>query len=553
MQLESNWKHLFSTYHFFADHKHGKQSLLEANDCAFVFASTDFKETSAHSYEYFASGWTFTENKEQSGSSGEGSGKYDDKKVPPRKNYLWKCVVAANESKQHSKRHCCFLKSKEDHCAIHRTTSNCSTSVETMGYLPYYLVAGTLGLLGNAAVIWCTTRLLLAKFESLSSVQRIHNFLLLNLAVSDFLMGLYLCTIAIILTFCANKAGDEDKCEIRALQACNGLGIINFVSTQVSVTSLVIMTSYRLYSVMRPYKVSKISLRLTGLYVFACWALWVAIAFVPLSNNALLKLKFVKSARLEVPYRTSEVHRHYDKVPYGRLKKTVSNILSIANEFCSANITLSKTPSWNELLDMAKQFKLYQDEVLYGFYNKQVLCSMKYMVDGNDDSVSFTLTILTYNFIAFLFVALSYCVVVFQTSSRGCWFYKHCNSWRWCNCSSVSGNEAVCVAAGNAQNESRKMHRLIAAIVITDSICWVPLCILAFWHAAYTVRLNKQDTPCFWTLTKKLNLVALLFVPLNSCVNPMLYSARLRVFFKNLFAKIHPHWWILHVPLKTLI
>ena len=80
---------------------------------------------------------------------------------------------------------------------------------------------------------------------------QIYQTLVLNLALSDLLMGIYLTAMAFELK---NKATPGDEFYFSNPGICNGLAIMNTVSSQVSITLCIIISVYRLVSVTKPFR-----------------------------------------------------------------------------------------------------------------------------------------------------------------------------------------------------------------------------------------------------------------------------------------------------------
>ena len=84
----------------------------------------------------------------------------------------------------------------------------------------------------------------------LSSALRINRILVVNLAAADLLMGIYL-----VMLGWAGAAYDGVFCAYRFLwlssSTCSTMGILVVVSSQVSVLTLVLLTSVRLYSILK--------------------------------------------------------------------------------------------------------------------------------------------------------------------------------------------------------------------------------------------------------------------------------------------------------------
>ena len=98
----------------------------------------------------------------------------------------------------------------------------------------------------------------------------------------------------------------------------------------------------------------------------------------------------------------------------------------------------------------------------------------------------------------FLYIAFAYSVICYKSSKLFQGAKKAENS------EGVSKNEAKKVA---------NMHRRIARLVLTDFICWTPICIISFCSLAGT-----PTPPWLYSF------VIVFLLPINSALNPLLYS-----------------------------
>ena len=71
---------------------------------------------------------------------------------------------------------------------------------------------------------------------------------------------------------------------------CNGLAIINTVSSQVSVTILFIISVYRLVSVTKPFRTHHF--KSVILLVIVTWTVWLVVAILPLIPAEPFKTTF---------------------------------------------------------------------------------------------------------------------------------------------------------------------------------------------------------------------------------------------------------------------
>ena len=400
-------------------------------------------------------------------------------------------------------------------------------------FLPIYMIAGVFGLPGNTAVLFRTSYVLHYKRNVLSSVQHIHNILLLNLAIADLLMGLYLCIFALLKILGKTGTFPEIQAMLRFTSLCSFLGILNFISSQVSVTMLVIMTTFSVQSIRKPYK--HVHSSTATLCAALCWFVWFLVALIPVINTDELQKIFVKKVRFEIISPSNVTQQRHVIVSYKRLMRIVSNPLRTA----SADCVLPASPSWRVLVTLAKRSQLYGNETLLGYYNKQIWCSVSYFVNINQRSSFYTLSIVACNFAAFAYIAASYCFIAYRTSKTSCCaVVMQCLKQKLTICSVhclvPQNNEAIAQSAKSKEDE--KMHKLITLIIATDFICWVPVCFLSFLYAACTAP--NSAVKCLKRKHRLLSLIAIVCVPLNSFINPLLYSASLRNCFIDVCRRI---------------
>jgi len=415
-----------------------------------------------------------------------------------------------------------------------RMCLNCCTFAEEydcgklndFGHLAaYFFLVGIFGMLGNAAVLITSLQLLKVKFRSLSNVQRIHNSALLSLAVSDFLMGVYLFALGFKI---ATSLRSGEHYDWRVTTSCTVIGVLNFVSSQVSVTMLAIMTSFRLFSTNKPYR--RLSTRPVAYCITTCWIVWAVVAIVPLLGTSWLDLIFVSRIRAQ-DVRFSSEGAGYGWVSYRVLKKTVSCVLALAGQQCSQNYTLPETPYWHQLMDFSKRLRIYDTQAKTNFYNGRGWCAMDFFVRSDEPVAYFTLTLISYNLLVFLYIALVYGYILLKTDVQGvqkC-FLKRC--WRTGD-ASHSSDAATSV---RRRRENIKMHRLIIAIIATDFLCWVPLCLAALWHAGHSSYPQSNQTVCWHVVSRYFSV---LLLPFNSVINPFLHSGRIRDRFIKSFKSL---------------
>ncbi|XP_076813179.1 relaxin receptor 1-like [Clavelina lepadiformis] len=307
-------------------------------------------------------------------------------------------------------------------------------------------VVGLIAFIGNVVVLVSKSKVLNRSRRTMSKVEKIYASMVLSLSMADLLMGVY-CIILETARMSKDFKNYCDKLEWKLSSICTALGVINFISSQVSVTTLVIISSVRIISFAEPFK--RIKLKVILYTLIFTWIVWVVISFLPVLT---------------------------------------------ANEE-------KKNP----------------------FYGSQTVCTMAYIVGKNDDHMPLTLFVLFYNLIAFLFILLLQLGIYYKTLSGPSSFL--------CNCCTAH-HLAVPAAQSHRQKEDANMHRRLFFIVLTDFLCWIPLTAISLyiWSQSY-VQLGYEWRKRAKEMKHWFSDLLIIFIPINSALNPVLYSSKF--FCKN--------------------
>ena len=150
--------------------------------------------------------------------------------------------------------------------------SSCSDMMKNKAVQVCLWILGLSALLGNLFAI------LMRVF--VKEDNKVHSFLLTNLAISDLLMGVYLLTIAIKD---AQWQGEYFKHDInwRSGMTCAFTGILSMVSSEVSVLMLTLITTDRLICIVFPFKVRRMNRELAYFVVGGIWIFGIMISVIP--------------------------------------------------------------------------------------------------------------------------------------------------------------------------------------------------------------------------------------------------------------------------------
>ena len=105
--------------------------------------------------------------------------------------------------------------------------------------------------------------------------------MLINLAVSDGLMGIYLITVGVKDRVWSGAYYLHDS-DWRSSWSCQVTGAISIMSSEVSVMLIALISADRLKSVVFPFKGKSLSSKMTHTCCLAIWAIGALIAFFPM-------------------------------------------------------------------------------------------------------------------------------------------------------------------------------------------------------------------------------------------------------------------------------
>ena len=429
---------------------------------------------------------------------------------------------------------CCFTDSTDgillyfDQCASTTCTSFTNEFAITKWYT--FLILGLLCLLGNFVVIYNKTKSLRKKQNSGKEVQ-IYNVLVLNLALSDFLMGIHLTAIAFEINF---KVAAEIFFSEQKL--CNFLGILNALSTQVSTTILLIISFYRLAGVVFPFK--NVHIKVVIVLGIITWCTWLGIVVLPIIPIETLKTTFtfglVKERRLQMD----------SLIDFLRLTTLFQSILEVNawasdSEIKSVLQAIIKYPSVPVLKQASEMFGLVNlendDWSSVGYYDLQYGCALNFFITNEANRLFnyFTLTFVIFNFFASTAMLIAYLLVSCKILEKKMLLNslcKHCTA-------GIKQMQKNTDADGSnltlRRDENKKVFRRLSIILITNLLCWIP-----FSTAAMVLSYLPNNTgngELVLTTLLSVQTAMLFVVPLNSILNPYIYSFHL---WRRLFTKM---------------
>ena len=406
--------------------------------------------------------------------------------------------------------------------------SSCSSFAESFIISKWgiFLALGILCLIGNTIVIF--DRLTsLRKSQNKGKEVQTYNILVLNLATADLLMGIYLTAVAFEIRHKVYHSQFFSNTEI-----CSVLGVLNALSTQVSITVLLIISIYRLVGVVYPYKNQHVKVVVSLLPI--TWVLWLIIAILPLIPLDPLKTTFTFGLAKE---RTLEYDSLIDFLRFTQVFERILNLVNMTHypEIRSVLLAIIQFPTVSVLEKATAVLGLVNFDTekwsLLGYYDVQYACATNFFLSAENlrrKFYFFTLSFVIYNFMTTIAILIVYILMTCNVS--GTVFAAHiCDG-----CSpgkrSLRKNLPISVLRSN---ENRHVLNRISVIILTNLFCWLPLCIAAIVISKVGVVTSGERD--LLRNAFSIQTAMLLVVPLNSILNPYIYSYHL---WKALFAKM---------------
>ena len=138
-------------------------------------------------------------------------------------------------------------------------------------------VLGIMAFLGNLIVIiWRSVA---------KDANRVNSFFLTNLAVADFLMGVYMLIIA-YKDRLWNGIYFKHDVSWRASNLCIFAGVISTLSSEVSVLTLTVITLDRLVCIVFPFRFQRWSMKKASAIMCVVWIVGLCISLAPLFYDA---------------------------------------------------------------------------------------------------------------------------------------------------------------------------------------------------------------------------------------------------------------------------
>ncbi|KAH9415854.1 hypothetical protein DERP_000348 [Dermatophagoides pteronyssinus] len=132
---------------------------------------------------------------------------------------------------------------------------------------------GSIALIGNMFVILWRLRY--------KTINRVHSFLIINLALGDLLMGIYLLIIASVDSYYRGIYFIVDA-RWRQSSLCHFAGFLSTLSSEISVFFLIVITIDRLITITFPFRIYRLRSKDAKLIIISLWLIAIIISGLPL-------------------------------------------------------------------------------------------------------------------------------------------------------------------------------------------------------------------------------------------------------------------------------
>ena len=326
----------------------------------------------------------------------------------------------------------------------------------------------------------------------------------------DLFIGLYLMMLSLYDSFVYGNGFCRHQAEWYTGTACSILGVISTVGSQVSLFAMAALSIIRMYrltfkKISIPGPVNRNSIIKVASLVTGIITASLAIAVTPLMPS--LEEHFVQGMYYDPAYKVF--------IGFPNKEKHV-NVLQA--HYNTTNITMDVT--WKQISDKVDGMFTQQHGLLskrpVHFYGNDGVCLFKYFVRSDDarrirrsiESIAditdhkgdpVVWLMLGVNLVCFIVISVCYIVIYIQTR--------------------ISSRRSGQHETPKRVRDNRAMQNKITLIVATDFLCWVPFIVISGMH-----NLGFFDAT-EWYVT-----YAMIALPLNSVINPLIYEKTLTEF-----------------------
>ena len=374
--------------------------------------------------------------------------------------------------------------SDENNCSEKENEALFSSDTEMIaepGIKAAVWIMGFFVLFGNAFVIFDTARFL--GKQAVMDVKIFQRAIILNISIADFIMGVYLITIAAYSQAFSGIYGSVDG-EWRSSLRCSIIGSLSVISSESSCFFMVVLTAFRLANVFNPIASQTSSILPWKLCIVATWLLSLCLSIIPIAGVA--PSYFVHSISF-----SSRFHQN-GSIEIAQFKQFMCRYALLSNT------TVKDYGNDLESIEMFLRNNLPESlpVKIFGYYGETSVCMPRFYVASGNPSWEYTFSLITFNLFCFIFVAIGY-LEIYRRAKKS----------------------SAKVRSNKSEQQAARMQKRIAQIIATDFCCWIPICVMAY------VRLGVDFSNIVYQIS------AVFLFPINSLLNPFLFSSLPDKFF----------------------
>ena len=324
-------------------------------------------------------------------------------------------------------------------------------------------------------------------------------------SLGDLIVGGYLIILSSYDSFVYGEGYCVQQTEWLVSSTCSFLGVLSTVGSQISLFAITVLSLIRAIGIYRsdaalaiPGPVNRKAAVGAATICIAILLATFSIAFFPL--HPILRDEFVNGVL------TNEEIRLF----VGPGNK--ASFMKVIGGYFGRIPEGSGFLGWKTMLDMIDSMFTHEpgyedpmkDKRDLGFYGNDGVCMFKFFVTRDDPQRYYVLAVLALDLFCFFLIAISYCTIAIITRRTR-------------------------VAASAGDQGSTAMNRKVAAIILTDFMCWVPFIGVCILH--YTEQMDATS----WYAT-----FSMVILPINSIINPLLYHDILQKVLER-FTTIRAH------------
>lgn len=396
----------------------------------------------------------------------------------------------------------------EIHCNDYSDECNADcgkTIIPTMSLMIHSWIVGSAAVVFNSVKLFKSIKHLMTNSYEITLNDKV---LTVILHFGDFITGAYLLTIAIIDSIVYGSLYCKERFKWVSSHECAFLGVASTFGAHISLLSMTFLSIFRAIGTtkMQIYASRNSAAKMSFIVVFI-----VAVSFF-LAYTPLIE-KFEDFFVNGMTYTNAEI-----KIFPAIVSKKI-HLLRIQGYF--GKIRISRVQTWKKINQLTDEMFTNHHGGLgrrkIHFYGNDGVCLFKYFVSPEDPQKAYVWGCISWKIICFIIIFISYTkVLVFSKDEE--------EGLRSRRQSRDEETEA-------ADQKRRETTKHITAVILTDFLCWIPFIGLCASHYFEVI----DATPLY-------SISSIVILPLNSMINPLIYSNSLTATAKKNFKKAR--YWL---------